>query len=74
MWARGAVSTEACPRGYVTAESLARVEKFLVRKQLGTRPDAARITAREVEAQMILEREWAAEMQRRRGGADGNGQ
>ncbi len=76
VWARGTVSSEVCPQGYVTAESAAWVEGFLVKKRLGVHPDMARMTARDVEAQLILEREWAAEMERlvskRRGGADGD--
>jgi len=56
IWARnGAVST-ACPKSYITAQSLAWVEKYLVRWRLGEK-GLRGLGVREVEAFLILERQ-----------------
>ena len=62
MWARKHVSTNTCPKSFVTAQSLAWLEEFVVRRRLGQRwPEE--LGAREAEAFLILESEWEAEMQ-----------
>ncbi len=60
VWARKQVSLEICPTSYVTAESLALVEEFFVRRRLGW-PHTEDLSARQVEAFLILEKELAAE-------------
>ena len=62
VWARKHVSTGTCPKCFVTAQSLAWLEEFAVRRRLGQRwPEE--LGAREAEAFLILEAEWEAEMQ-----------
>ncbi len=61
VWARKRVALKTCPKSYVTAESMGLVEEFLVRRRLGVR-EIDGLTARQVEAFVILERELAAEM------------
>jgi hypothetical protein len=62
VWARKQVSLATCPKSFVTAQSFAWLEEFLVRRKLGQRwPDTAR--ARDVEACLILEGELEKEMQ-----------
>ncbi|HOQ46198.1 MAG TPA: hypothetical protein PK157_12835 [Bryobacteraceae bacterium] len=63
VWARGNVATEECPKSYITAESLAWVEEFQVWKRLGY-PRVEEMTARQVEAMLVLEAELAEEMRR----------
>ena len=61
VWARADVATEICPKSYITAESVGWVEEFLVRRRLGgIKPDG--LTARQVEAFLILEKALAREM------------
>ena len=50
-----------CPKSYVTGESLALVEEFLVRRRLGG-IRAAELDARRVEAFLVLEKALEAEM------------
>jgi len=60
VWARRGVSAEACPRSLITAESLAWLEAFQTWKRLGGRPGED-MSARQVQAFLLLERELAAE-------------
>jgi len=69
VWARKGAACESCPKSYVAARSVAWVEQFWVRKRLGEKGTAG-LTARDVEAFLILERECAAEG-RQGGGTDG---
>ena len=69
VWARKQVSCEQCPVSYISQQSAAWVEEFLVRKRLGF-ADAAGMPARDVEAFLILQREWETE-RLDRGGANG---
>ena len=61
VWARKQVALKTCPTSYVTAGSQTLVEEFFVRRRLGAR-DFDGLTARQVEAFVILERELALEM------------
>ena len=60
VWARKHVAVSSCPKSLITAESEALVEDFLVRRQLGG-IDFEELSARQVEAFLILERELMAE-------------
>ena len=55
------VSLRTCPKSYVTAESQTLVEEFFIRRRLGS-VDFAQLTAKQVEAFVILEKALAAEM------------
>ena len=62
VWARKHVATGTCPKSLITAQSLAWLEEFVVRRKLGQRwPE--NLGAREAEAFLILESEWEAETQ-----------
>ena len=61
MWARKGASLTTCPKSYVTADSLALVEEFLVRRRLGG-TSFAELSARQVEAFSILANELSAEI------------
>jgi len=61
VWARKGVATDECPRSYITAESMALVEDYFVRRRLGG-PEFSNLSARQVEAFLVLERAQAAEM------------
>lgn len=54
------VTTGACPKSYVTAESVGLIEEFLVRRQLGG-AGCEQLSARKVEAFIVLERELGKE-------------
>ncbi len=56
VWARKHIHLATCPKSYITPESIEAVEDFLVRRQLG-RVDSAELTARQVEAFIILQNE-----------------
>jgi hypothetical protein len=60
VWARKHVSIETCPKSYVTAQSAAWLEEFVVRRRLAQRPPD-NLGARDAEAFLILESEWEAE-------------
>ena len=60
VWARKDVALTECPRSYISAESLAWVEEYLVRRRLGE-VRVEELSAREAEAFLILEHEMAAE-------------
>jgi hypothetical protein len=61
VWGRREVVVWTCPKSFVTAESQTLVEEFLLRRRLG-RMDFAELSARQVEAFAILEREFSQEM------------
>jgi hypothetical protein len=67
VWARRKAATEECPRSFITAESLAWLEGFYVWKRLGGRP-VEEMTARQVQAFLLLERELALEARHERNG------
>lgn len=50
-----------CPKSLITAESQTTVEEFFVRRRLGLMNEE-QLTARQVEAFAILEKELAAEI------------
>ena len=58
VWARSNISLETCPKSYISAESEALVEEFLVWRRLGGLHLAA-LSARQVDAFMILAKEFA---------------
>jgi len=57
------VSTTECPKSYITGESAAWLEEFQAWRALG-RPGLREMGAREAQALMILENEWASEANR----------
>ena len=52
--------TDTCPKSFVTAESIGFVEEFLVRRRLGGMQFEV-LSARQVEAFLILEKAMAME-------------
>jgi hypothetical protein len=54
------VAVDSCPRSYISAESHALVEEFLVLRRLGGL-QAAELSAKQVEAFAILENEFIRE-------------
>jgi len=56
VWARNNAATTICPRSFITAQSMAWLEEYLVRRKLGQRGIDG-LGAREVEAFLILEHE-----------------
>ena len=50
VWAKNSAATTVCPKSFITAQSMAWLEDYLVRRKLG-------LGAREVEAFLILEQE-----------------
>jgi hypothetical protein len=65
VWSRYHIATDTCPKSYVTATSLGWIEEFLVWRRLGYRR-VEKLSARDVEAFMILENELTAEQRRGR--------
>ena len=63
VWARAGVSTNACPKSYISGESRAWLDGFQVWKRLGY-PDPRTLSAREVHAMLILEQELVSEVKR----------
>jgi len=61
VWARKQIAIDTCPTSFITAESLALLEEFFVRRRLQSW-DLAELSARQVEAFALLEREMAAEI------------
>lgn len=61
MWARKDVAIETCPQSYITAESQTLVEEFFVRRRLNG-IQISELSARQVEAFLILEKALATEM------------
>lgn len=62
VWGRKQTHSEECPKSLVTADSLALVEEFFVRRRLGIE-DSLELPARSVEAFLILRDEWEREEQ-----------
>ena len=60
VWARRRVSTDQCPVSTVSAQSLAWIEQYYVWRKLGPNYPGE-LSAREVEAFLILEQEGQAE-------------
>jgi hypothetical protein len=60
VWARNGAALAECPKSSISAESLTLVEEFSARRQLGGMEFSA-LTARQVDAFTILERELATE-------------
>jgi hypothetical protein len=56
IWASGSAATTVCPKSFVSAQSLAWIEEYFVRRKLGERGIGG-LGAREVEAFLILEHE-----------------
>jgi hypothetical protein len=63
VWARAGVATNECPKSYVSGASRAWLEEFQAWKRLGY-PDPRTLSAREVQAMTILERELLSEVKR----------
>lgn len=61
VWARRSAVLRTCPKSYITAESQTFVEEFFVRRRLGA-GDFALLSARQVEAFVILEKAVAGEI------------
>lgn len=61
IWARGHVVLAVCPKSYITAESIGWVEEFLVRRRLSA-TNFAELSARQVDAFLVLENELAKEL------------
>jgi hypothetical protein len=62
VWARRNVTLDTCPKSYITAESQSLLEEFFIRRRFGTM-DREELSARQVEAFLILEKEVAAELE-----------
>jgi hypothetical protein len=60
VWARKNVSTQICPKSFLSADSITWLEEFLVWKRLGSRW-LEDLTARQTQAFLLLEGELAAE-------------
>jgi hypothetical protein len=58
VWARKDITLDTCPKSYISAESEALVEEFLVWRRLGG-INLAELSARQVDAFMILDRALA---------------
>lgn len=56
VWARNTAATTVCPKSYITAQSMAWLEEYLVRRKLGE-AGLDGLGAREVEAFVIMEHE-----------------
>jgi hypothetical protein len=60
VWARKGMATTVCPKALITAQSLAWLEEFLVRRKLD-QPWPEELRARDAEAFLILEAECEVE-------------
>jgi len=69
VWANSHAATNVCPKAFITAESMAWVEEYLIRRKLGQR-GIERLGARDVEAFLILEHQLG----KIEGRGGGNGQ
>lgn len=58
VWARGNAATTVCPKSFITAQSMAWLEEYLVRRKLDQKGIDG-LCAREVDAFVILEHELA---------------
>jgi len=56
VWARGGVVSAQCPRTAIKAESMAWLEMYAAWRV--TRVSLAEMSARDVDAMAVLEREW----------------
>jgi hypothetical protein len=61
VWGRKHVVVSACPKSFVSSESVAFVEDFSFRRRFG-QIDPAHLTARQADAFMVLESELAQEI------------
>jgi hypothetical protein len=61
VWARKGMLLHTCPTSYVTPESQALVEEFLVMRRLGT-IDIHDLSAKQVEAFALLEKSLTTEI------------
>lgn len=61
VWARKDVATTTCPKSYITAESQTLIEEFFVRRRFSSL-ELTELSARQVEAFLILENALTAEM------------
>jgi len=61
VWARHAVTLSTCPKSYITPESETLLEEFFVRRRMGDL-DLSELSARKVEAFVILEKALTAEI------------
>ena len=61
VWARRNVSTDRCPTSLISAQSLTWIEQFWVWRTLGPNYPGE-LSAREIEAFLILEREAQEEV------------
>ncbi len=66
VWVRRTVAINSCPKFYITAASEGMVEDFLVRRRLGGM-DFRHMSARQVEAFVVLEQALAEELALRQG-------
>jgi hypothetical protein len=62
VWARRNVTLDQCPKPYITAESLALLEEFFLRRRFRAF-SVGELSARQIDAFLILERELAAELE-----------
>jgi hypothetical protein len=60
VWTRKNVTLDQCPKPYITAQSLSLLEEFFIRRRFRTM-DSEELSARQVEAFLVLEKEFAAE-------------
>jgi hypothetical protein len=60
IWARKKVATTVCPKSFITAQSMAWLEEYFVRRKLGQKGIGG-LSARKVEAFLILEQELETE-------------
>lgn len=60
VWLRGDIALWECPKPFITPESDALVQQFLLRRSLG-RTNFAELSARQADAFAILEREFRRE-------------
>ena len=61
VWARRDVALRTCPKPYITADSQTLVEEFFGRRRLRGM-DFAKLSARQVEAFVILEKALTGKM------------
>ena len=60
VWLRRGIAVRACPKPLITAESLALIEEFFTWRMFGG-ADYKELPARNVDAFVLLEREWQKE-------------
>ena len=61
VWARNSAATTTCPKSFISAQSMAWIEEYLVRRKLGQKGIDG-LGAREVEAFLIIEHELTEAM------------